>query len=154
MYSLTAGNLHSLFLCQSLVCVKSWNTLDYQERLNKLHLETFQKRYLFKQCHLFKLIHGLFIFPIILAAPSHYNIHSNHNLLLNVPFAFSNTYYSLFCDAPRVYGTLCLTLYFHLLALTYLKLKCLKTCNSLVLLFWVHTRISILCSLCILCQLT
>ena len=93
------------------VCVKSWNTLDYQERLNKLHLETLQKRRsLFKQCHLFKLVHGLSNFPnspITLAAPPHYNIRSNHNLFLNIPFASSNTYYySFFCDAPRVWNTL------------------------------------------------
>ena len=45
------------------VCVKSRNNLDYQECLDKLHLDTLQKRTsVSKLCHLFKAVHGLFKF--------------------------------------------------------------------------------------------
>ena len=92
------------------VCVKSWNTLDYQERLDKLHLDTLQKRRsVSKLCHLFKAVHGLSNFPnspIDFAVPSRCSTRSNHNLLLNVPFAYSNSYSILFCDAPRLLNTL------------------------------------------------
>ena len=46
------------------ICVKSWNSLDFQERLDKLHLETLRKRRsIYKLCHLFKLVHRLSNFP-------------------------------------------------------------------------------------------
>ena len=93
------------------VCLKSWNTLDYQERLDKLHLETLHKRRsVLKLCHLFKLVHGLSIFPnspIVFAVPSSYSIRSNHNLLLNVPFSYSNSYYHPFF----FFGSSCMELY-------------------------------------------
>ena len=93
------------------VCVKSWDTSDYQERLDKLHLETLQtRRFVYNLCHLFKLVHGLSNFPnlpIDFVVPSHYSIRSHHNLLLNVPFSYSNSYFhSFFCAAPRVWNTL------------------------------------------------
>ena len=93
------------------VCVKSWNSLDYHERLDKLNLETLKKRRsVFKLCHLFKLVHGLSNFPnspIHFAVPSCYTTRSKHNLLLNVPFSSSNSYYySFFCAVPRVWNTM------------------------------------------------
>ena len=46
------------------MCTKSWNTLHYQDRLETLHLDTLSKRRTYlKQCHLFKLVHGLSPFP-------------------------------------------------------------------------------------------
>ena len=103
-------------LLQIYTSVKSWNTLHYQEHLDQLHLDTLQERSRPKQCHLFKLVHDLSNFPsspITIATPSCYNIRSNDNLYLNIPFSYSNAYYyhSFFFVMLRIYGTLCLILF-------------------------------------------
>ena len=75
-------------------------------------------------------VHGLSNFPnspIDFAVPSCYGIRSNHNLLLNVPFSYSNSYfYSSFCADPRVWNTMPYTQYFHFKVLIYSKVKVFK----------------------------
>ena len=55
-------NLESVQRFATKVCTKAWNTLQYQERLESLHLDTLHTRRTYlKQCHLYKLVHGLSI---------------------------------------------------------------------------------------------
>ena len=134
------------------ICTKSWNT-NYQYRLGKLRLQTLNmRRSYLKQCHLYKLVHGLSIFPNspVTTSSSHsYPTRSNHNLSLHVPSCHTNAYYYSFFVMPYVPGTHYLTLLRHYLALIYLKRLCLIiysyccACTVHVLFyFWVHTRIS------------
>ena len=92
------------------ICTKSWNT-NYQYCLGKLRLQTLNMRSsCLKQCHLYKLVHGLSIFPNspVTTSSSHsYPTCSNHNLSLHVPSSRTNAYYySFFCDAIRTWNSL------------------------------------------------
>jgi len=77
------------------ICTKTWNALHYQDHLETLYLDTLHKRRAYlKQCHLYKLVHGLSVFPssqITFSHPSHYHTHFNHSLSLHVPFSHSTT---------------------------------------------------------------
>ena len=72
------------------ICTKSWNSLPYQSRLDSLSLVTLSKRRAYlKQCHLYKIVHGLSVFPncpIALSHSSNHNTRSIHSLTLEVPF--------------------------------------------------------------------
>ena len=92
------------------ICTKSWNT-NYQYRLGKLRLQTLNMRRCYlKQRHLYKLVHGLSIFPNspVTTSSSHsYPTRSNHNLSLHMPSCHTNAYYySFFCDAIRTWNSL------------------------------------------------
>ena len=92
------------------ICTKCWN-MHYQVRLDRLHLDTLRGRRLYiKQCHLYKLLHGLSIFPNCPITSSHsqpYHTRFKHNLSLHVPSTHTNAYhYSFFCDAPRTWNLL------------------------------------------------
>jgi len=83
------------------ICTKSWNALHYQDRLETLYLDTLHKRRAYpKQCHLYKLVHGISVFsssPITFSHPFHYHTRFNHNLSLHVPFSHSNAYCLTHC---------------------------------------------------------
>ena len=92
------------------ICTKCWS-MHYQVRLDRLHLDTLRGRRLYiKQCHLYKLLHGLSIFPNCPITSSHsqpYHTRFKHNLSLHVPSTHTNAYhYSFFCDAPRTWNLL------------------------------------------------
>ena len=92
------------------VYTKCWS-MHYQVRLDRLHLDTLRGRRLYiKQCHLYKLLHGLSIFPNCPITSSHsqpYHTRFKHNLSLHVPSTHTNAYhYSFFCDAPRTWNLL------------------------------------------------
>ena len=92
------------------ICTKCWS-MHYQVRLDRLHLDTLRGRRLYiKLCHLYKLLHGLSIFPNCPITSSHsqpYHTRFKHNLSLHVPSTHTNAYhYSFFCDAPRTWNLL------------------------------------------------
>ncbi len=104
-------SLESVQRFATKVCTKTWNTTHYEDRLESLQLDTLRERRTYlKQCHLFKLVHGLSIFPncpISFSHSSHSSTRSNHSLSLHVPFSHSNAYFnSFFCDAPRTWNSL------------------------------------------------
>ena len=106
------------------ICTRSLYT-NYQYRLGKLCLQTLNMRRCYlKQCHLYKLVHGLSIFPNspVTTSSSHsYPTRSNHNLSLHVPSCHTNAYYYSFFVMPYVPGTHYLTLLRRYLTLIYLK---------------------------------
>ena len=99
----------------------SWNT-NYQYRLDKLHLQTLYMRtsYL-KQCHLYKLIHGLSIFPNSPITTFSSSLPLTIIFLYMYPPPTQMLIITLFCDAIRTWKSLYLTLLCHYLALIYLK---------------------------------
>ena len=105
-------SLESVQRFATKICTKSWSDTSYLDRLRNLRLDTLQKRRaLINQCHLYKLVNGLCVFPNSPLTHSHNHGHatrsSSHSRSLTVPFAHSNSYYfSFFCDAPRTWNSL------------------------------------------------
>ena len=91
--SFPIGALESVQRFTAKICTKSWNT-NHQYHLGKLCLQTLNmRRSYLKQCHLYKLVYGLSIFPNspITTSSSHsYPTRSNHNLSLHVPSCHTN----------------------------------------------------------------
>ena len=132
------------------ICTKSWNT-NYQYCLGKPRLQTLNMRRCYlKQCHLYKLVHGLSVFPNSPVTTS--SSHSYPLVLIVIflymcPPATQMLIITPFFVMPYIPGTHYLTLLHHYLALIYLKRLCLiiysYCCACTVLFyFWVHNRIS------------
>ena len=104
--------LESLQRFATKICTKPWN-MNYQYCLDKLRLQTLSmRRSYLKLCHLYKLVHGLSIFP---NSPITTSSHSNHNPSLHVPSSHTNDITPSFV-MPYIPGTHYLTMLCHYLA--------------------------------------
>ena len=82
------------------ICTKSWNAnaLHYQDRLEKLHLDTLHKRRAYlKQCHLYKLVHGLSVFQALQSPIIRYSIIKEATIrIAKTTIRFSTSLYLLY----------------------------------------------------------